>query len=307
MLPGAESPVHRSPVSPGRVRRGRIWLQPDRLMRPAGRAADGALLNTRTQGHALLRLTAQLAVVVGLLCLAAANIYVRATWSEPEDGVLWTATAEGVVVAQEVAADSPGARVQLRAGDVLEAIDGIPVEAPADVTAAMHRASNGQALKYTILRTKTPEMLTVTLAPIPSGARGLYYVLASVGIFSLIVGAVVRFRRPDNQATLHFFWLTVAFFGMLAFSFSGRLDTLDWVIYWADVTSMLLLPPLIVHFALVFPERPDSWAHTDAGRKALPLLYLPALLLGGARVAALLRARQQGAVFSSVVTLVEQA
>ena len=164
MLPGAESPVHRSPVSPGRVRRGRIWLEPDRLMRPAGRAADGALLNTRTQGHALFRLTAQLGVVAGLLCLAAANIYVRATWSEPEDGVLWTATPEGVVVAQEVAADSPAARVQLRPGDVLEAIDGVPVEAPADVTAAMHRALNGEALKYTILRTKTPEMLTVTLA-----------------------------------------------------------------------------------------------------------------------------------------------
>ena len=130
--------------------------------------------------------------------------------------------------------------------------------------------------------------------------------LASVGIFSLLVGAGVRFRRPDNQATLHFFWLTVAFFGMLAFSFSGRLDTLDWVIYWADVTAMLLLPPLIVHFALVFPERPDSWAHTDAGRTALPLLYLPALLLFAARVAALLRARQQGAVFSNVVTLVER-
>ena len=109
-------------------------------------------------------------------------------------------------------------------------------------------------------------MLTVTVAPIPSGARGLYYVLASVGIFSLLVGAGVRFRRPDNQATLHFFWMTVAFFGMLAFSFSGRLDTLDWVIYWADVASLLLLPPLIVHFALVFPERPDSWAHSDTGR-----------------------------------------
>jgi membrane-associated protease RseP (regulator of RpoE activity) len=86
------------------------------------------------RGHALLRLTGQLGVVVALLCLAAANIYVRATWSEPEDGVLWTATAEGVVVAKEVAADSPGARAQLRAGDVLEAIDGKPVEAPADVT-----------------------------------------------------------------------------------------------------------------------------------------------------------------------------
>ena len=57
---------------------------------------------------------------------------------------------------------------------------------------------------------------------------------------------------------------------------------------------MLLLPPLFVHFALVFPERPDSWARSDAGR-TLPLLYLPALLLGGARVAALLRRGRQGA------------
>ena len=50
---------------------------------------------------------------------------------------------------------------------------------------------------------------------------------------------------------------------------------------------MLLLPPLFLHFALVFPERPDSWARSDAGRTLLPLLYLPALLLGGARVATL--------------------
>src|SRR6185369_14673554 len=81
---------------------------------------------------------------------------------------------------------------------------------------------------------------------------------------------------------------------------------LDWVIYWADVVCTLLLPPLIVHFALVFPERPDSWAHSDAGRTALPLLYLPALLLFGATVSAIMRAHQQGAVFSSLLTLVER-
>ena len=139
-------------------------------------------------------------------------------------------------------------------------------------------------ITYTLLRTKTRETLRVGLSPIPSGERALYFILAPVGIFSLLVAAGVRFRRPDNEATLHFFWLSVAFFGMLAFSFSGRLETLDWTIYWADVTSTLLLPPLIVHFALVFPERPDSWAHSDAGRTALPLLYLPALLLFAARV-----------------------
>ena len=263
------------------------------------------LLNIGTRGRALLRLTAQLGVVVALLCLAAANIYVRATWSEREDGVLWRTTPDGVV-AQEIAANSPGARAGVRVGDILAEVDRAPVDSEADVIARLHRAAAGESVTYTILRTQTRQPLRVSLAPIPSGTRGLYYVLAAVGIFSLLVGAVVRFRRPDNQATLHFFWLTVAFFGMLAFSFSGRLDTLDWVIYWADVTAMLLLPPLIVHFALVFPERPDSWAHTDAGRTALPLLYLPALMLFAARIAALLRARPQGAVFSNVITLVER-
>jgi PAS domain S-box-containing protein len=240
-----------------------------------------------------------------LLCLAAANMYVRSTWSEPEDGVLWKTTADGVV-AEEIAADSPAARAGVRRGDILAEIDRQPVDTESDVLARLHKAASGDTITYTLIRTNTRETLRVGLAPIPSGERALYFILAPVGIFSLLVAAGVRFRRPDNEATLHFFWLSVAFFGMLAFSFSGRLDTLDWIIYWADVTSTLLLPPLIVHFALVFPERPDSWAHSDSGRTALPLLYLPALLLFAARVSALVRAHQPGSVFSSVLTLVER-
>ena len=56
---------------------------------------------------------------------------------------------------------------------------------------------------------------TCSLAPMPSGAGLFYYVLAAVGIFTLLVGAAVRARRPTDQATLHFFWLSVAFFGAL--------------------------------------------------------------------------------------------
>ena len=48
------------------------------------------------------------------------------------------------------------------------------------------------------------------------------FALAAVGVFSLLVGASVRLRRPDHQATLHFFWLTVAFFGASIASFSAR-------------------------------------------------------------------------------------
>ena len=100
----------------------------------------------------------------------------------------------------------------------------------------------------------------------PSSPLALYFALAAVGVFSLLVGASVRLRRPDHQATLHFFWLTVAFFGMMAFSFTGKLDALDWTFYWGDLTAQLLLPPLFLHFALVFPDRPDAWVRSDAGR-----------------------------------------
>ena len=76
------------------------------------------LLTTGSRRRVLARLTAQLAVVVLLLCLAAANVYVRATWTEPEDGVLWSTVPEGVI-AREIAPDSPAARAGVRAGDIL--------------------------------------------------------------------------------------------------------------------------------------------------------------------------------------------
>ena len=91
----------------------------------------------------------------------------------------------------------------------------------------------------------------------------------------------MRLRRPGDQASLHFFWLSVAFFGVFGFSFSGRLDRLDWVFYWGDVVALLLLPPLFLHFALVFPERPRAWVRTPIGRAMLPLFYLPAACSAG--------------------------
>ena len=66
----------------------------------------------------------------------------------------------------------------------------------------------------------------------------------------------MRTRRPDDQATLHFFWLRVAFFGVFTFSFTGRLDRVDWVFYWSDQIATLLLPPLFVHFGAGVPRAP---------------------------------------------------
>jgi hypothetical protein len=147
----------------------------------------------------------------------------------------------------------------------------------------------------------------------------------------------VRLRRPHDQATLHFFWLCVAFFGAFTFSFNGPFDRLDWVFYWGDAIAMALLPPLLLHFTLVFPERPEAGRvfldppnagsqgpglrtsrATDppnAGSQApglrtaslVPLMYLPALALGAGRIVAVARASSDGPLFSRAIDLLDRA
>jgi two-component system NtrC family sensor kinase len=263
---------------------------------------------SRLNRRALVRSTAQLGVVVALLVLGVLNISVK-NWTEMDDGVLW-ATNGVNVTATVVAEGSPAARSGIEPGDALLRIDDRLIESESDVVAALHAAKSGAALQYEIVRQPAPggtNLIAVAVTGISSGPLWLYLTLASVGIFSLLVGASVRLRRPENQATLHFFWLTVAFFGALTFSYSGKLDRLDWVFYWGDLVSRLMLPPLFVHFALVFPERPDAWGKSDTGRTVLPLLYVPALLLGSGEVAAIMRGAGHGGVLSSVIGLLEAA
>jgi hypothetical protein len=109
---------------------------------------------------------------------------------------------------------------------------------------------------------------------------GLYYSLAFVGILALVVGASVRLRRPNDSATLHFFWLTVAFAGVLAYVPAGRYDRADYLFDWASAVGRFALPPLFLHFAFVFPDRPNPWARSRAGRLVVPMLYAPAVILG---------------------------
>jgi len=261
-------------------------------------AADARLGDWGTHSLALI-------VVACLLALAAANISLRASWREVEDGVLWSQRADGVVAA-EIAPDTAAARAGVQPGDLLLAIDGQPVDAVERVAEALHGSQAGRELAYTLMRDGTRELRDVAVLPVPQGNRALYFVLAGVAIFTLLVGASVRLRRPGDAATLHFFWLCVSFFGVFAFSFSGRLDRLDWVFYWADVAATLLLPPLFMHFALVFPERQNPWVKTEIGRRLLPLLYAPVAALGGARILVIGNVIGDGPLASRVLVVLDR-
>ena len=251
----------------------------------------------RTALRGMTRPALPIVVVSVLLCLGAANIAARVQWHEVEDGVLWTATAEGVA-ASEIADGTAAASSGLQSGDLLLAIDDAPVQRVNDVYDALHRADPDTTLRYTVLRLGTRDVFDIRVAPIPNRPGALYYVLAAVGVFTLLVGGAVRLRRPRDPATLHFFWLAVAFFGVFTFSFSGRLDRLDWIFFWADEVSILALPPMFLHFTLVFPERPRRWTGGLPGRALAAALYVPAFALGIARIVAVSRGDTDGALFA---------
>jgi two-component system, NtrC family, sensor kinase len=232
-------------------------------------------------------------VTAVLLALVALNVVSRSTWREVEDGVLWELRAEGVV-ATAVSQSGAGHDAGLRPGDVLVAINGRGIDRVEQVLDAQHGTQRGQPLTYVVSREGETSPARILLEPLPASQLTLYYALVIVAVVSLLVGCSVRVQRPTDPATLHFFWLTVAFFGVCGFSYSGRLDRLDWLFYWADVVALLVLPPLFVHFALVFPERQDAWARSSSGRRTLALLYLPAAVLGLARVSVLIRPDMPG-------------
>ena len=240
-------------------------------------------------------------LVASLLFLALANVVVRANWREVVDGVLWLDRSGGVT-ATEVGPGEAGERAGIEVGDVLRAVDGVFVETAADVVAVLHAGQSGTELRYALTRLGQDRLLEVTLRPVPTGSTTFYFVLVAIGVFTLLVGAAVRLRRPGNKATLHFFWLCVAFFGMFAFSFSGRLNRLDWGFFWADEISTLVLAPMFVHFALVFPERAPGWVRDRLGRLLLPLVYAPAVVLG--LVQAVTLAGDATAVFATRVGMV---
>ena len=135
----------------------------------------------------------------------------RARWHEVEDGVLWGARAEGVT-ALEVAPDSAGGAAGIEPATCCSRSTARRCRRRPTSSSTSIAAREGTRLAYTLLRLGTRQALEVSLAPAPRGGS-MYFVLAAVGLFTLLVGASVRLRRPRDQATLHFFWLCVAFFG----------------------------------------------------------------------------------------------
>ena len=90
----------------------------------------------------------------------------------PWIGVRGRAAPGGVAVV-DVHADGPADRAALRAGDVVEAIDGVEVHTLAELLAEVDEQSVGDTVELTVVRNGSRRELTVRLderpATVPAG------------------------------------------------------------------------------------------------------------------------------------------
>src|ERR1700689_898364 len=217
------------------------------------------------------------AVILALLTLAAIvfavlNFQQRSLYVLPDDGVTWMDSAQGVA-AWHVVADSPAAKAGIRQGDVVEAVRGVTIHRSTDVTRVLFHVGPWTEIRYRLLRDGRAFETPVVTAP-QENPSSIENYLRILGLLYLFIGLFIFVRRWNAPRAVHFYVFCLVSYVLYSFHYSGKLNSFDWIVYWANAVALLLQPALLVHFALVFPERRGTlWP------KLLAVYSVPAALL----------------------------
>jgi two-component system, NtrC family, sensor kinase len=219
------------------------------------------------------------AVVLALATLAAMifawlNFIQRETFDTPDDGVAWLDTSSGAQ-AWKLAPNSPAAYAGIRPGDLLIAINNVPVTSQVQVTRRLWHAGLWTQVRYKLSRDgrefETPLVTVPAEKPASIENYGRF-----VGLLYLFIGMFIFVRRWNAPRAVHFYVFCLVSFILYSFQYSGKLDAFDYEVYWARIVARLLAPALLLHFALVFPERAEARVRSLS---KLTLVYGPAVAL----------------------------
>ncbi len=212
------------------------------------------------------------AVVLALATLAAVifayiNFEQRSKFELVDDGVAWLDTDHGVE-AWKVSPGSSGARAGIRPGRPARGHR----QRAGSASRAGHHAVDARGIvdagAYKLAREGQEFETPLVTAPAEKPTSIENY-LRVVGLLYLFIGLFIFVRRWNAPRAVHFYVFCLVSFILYAFHYTGKLNLFDREVYWAQSVATLLAPALLVHFALVFPERSivrDSVIGCDAGR-----------------------------------------
>src|SRR5580692_12261048 len=198
------------------------------------------------------------AVVLAVLTLAAVifavlNYQQRSRYILPDDGVTWMDSPQGVV-AWHVVGDSPASRAGIKQGDYVQTVRGFSIHRATDVTRVLFKVGPWADVRYGMRRDGATFETPVVTAP-QENPSSIENYLRFTALLYLFIGLFIFARRWNAPRAIHFYIFCLVSFILYSFHYSGKLNSFDWVIYWSNVVALLLQPALLVHFALVFPER----------------------------------------------------
>jgi PAS domain S-box-containing protein len=198
------------------------------------------------------------AVILALLTAAAIvfavlNFQQRSRFIAPDDGVTWIDTTGGVV-AWHVVPGSPADRAGIHQGDFLESIHGVAIRRATDATRLLWRAGPWSDVRYGIRRNGGVLQIPLVTEP-QSNPSSIENYLRLTALLYLFIGLFIFVKRWNAPRAVHFYIFCLASFVLYSFHYTGKLNSFDWTVYWSNVFALLLQPALLVHFALVFPER----------------------------------------------------
>jgi two-component system, NtrC family, sensor kinase len=215
------------------------------------------------------------AVLLALLTLSAVvfavlNYQQRSRFVLPDDGVTWMDTSQGVV-AWYVVADSPAARAGIKQSDTVESVRGVPIHTATDVTRVLFHVGPWAEVHYQMRRGDAAFETRLVTAP-QDNSSSIENYLRITALLYLFIGLFIFVRRWNAPRAIHFYIFCLSSFVLYSFHYTGKLNSFDQTIYWANVVALLLQPALLVHFALVFPERRGTLWPKLAATYALPAL-----------------------------------
>ncbi len=168
--------------------------------------------------------------------------------------------------------------------------DGSSALRPGDEILLIHgeTAAEGQRLRELLRSRPSGELLVKrgeALETIPYARPRLaidvsYLILTAFGVVYLLIGLYTAFKDRHLRAKLFYLWCLSSAAVYILSSPAPR-DLTDTVIFLVDQLARTLLPVLTLHLFLVFPTHLVE--RSRLGR-ALPVLYLPAVMLIGFHV-----------------------
>ena len=174
----------------------------------------------------------------------------------------------GVIVVKSVDGGSGAEAAGLRHGDRIWLIGGTPTTEVEGLQKTLRRI--GTAVPMLIER--GGQTLTLTYHPPRLKIDYAYLILSFIGFLYLAIGLFTLFRGEAGESTL-FFFVTLLSFVVYVYTPAGDIDWSYKSLQMVEELARILLPPLTLHFFLLFP-RPLL-----RSRRMLAWLYLPPAIL----------------------------